>query len=84
MSDPEYDPQYEKEYQMVETLEQQFKAMTERAEENERKLREVGVAYGVLLIEQHDRQQEIARLNAVVQRYECGVTNMKAGTKETP
>jgi len=29
-----------------------------------------------------EAQQEIARLNAVVQRYECGVTNMKAGTKE--
>ena len=30
MSDPECDPQYEKEYQMVETLEQQLTAMTER------------------------------------------------------
>jgi len=29
-----------------------------------------------------EAQQEIERLNAVVQRYECGVTNMKAGTKE--
>ena len=46
----------------LQILRAQLTAMTARANENERKLREVCQAHGVALIELHDRNQEIERL----------------------